>query len=147
MLFRSRVPFLKSTLDVPAGVEAVLEHALHTRGVNAIGLWAQVPHYVASMAYPAASVALIDALCSTSGLAVDVSSLRDQASSQRERLNALVMANTEHAAMLAKLEEAFDAQHAASNPAATGLAGISLPSGDEIAAELEQFLREHNTDS
>ncbi|NBS28643.1 MAG: PAC2 family protein [Actinobacteria bacterium] len=139
--------FLKSTLDVPAGVEAVLEHALHTRGITAIGLWAQVPHYVASMAYPAASVALIDALCSTSGLAIDVSSLREQSTTQRERLNGLVMANAEHAAMLAKLEEAFDAQHAASDPAATGIGGISLPSGEEIAAELEQFLREHNTDS
>jgi proteasome assembly chaperone (PAC2) family protein len=143
----ARVPFLKSTLDVPAGVEAVLEHALHTRGITAIGLWAQVPHYVASMAYPAASVALIDALCSTSGLAIDVSSLREQSTTQRERLNGLVMANAEHAAMLAKLEEAFDAQHAASDPAATGIGGISLPSGEEIAAELEQFLREHNTDS
>jgi hypothetical protein len=141
------VPFLKSTLDVPAGVEAVLEHALHNRGITAIGLWAQVPHYVASMAYPAASVALIDALCSTSGLAIDVSSLREQSTTQRERLNGLVMANAEHAAMLAKLEEAFDAQHAASDPAATGIGGISLPSGEEIAAELEQFLREHNTDS
>jgi proteasome assembly chaperone (PAC2) family protein len=143
----ARVPFLKSTLDVPAGVEAVLEHALDNRGITAIGLWAQVPHYVASMAYPAASVALIDALCSTSGLAIDVSSLREQSTTQRERLNGLVMANAEHAAMLAKLEEAFDAQHAASDPAATGIGGISLPSGEEIAAELEQFLREHNTDS
>ena len=142
-----RVPFLKSTLDVPAGVEAVIEHALHSRGIDALGLWAQVPHYVASMAYPAASVALIEALCSTSGLSIDVAAMREQASTQRERLNGLVMANSEHAAMLAKLEEAFDAQHAASDTAPTGIGGISLPSGDEIAAELEQFLREHNTDS
>lgn len=143
----ARVPFLKSTLDVPAGVEAVLEHGFHARGIDALGLWAQVPHYVASMAYPAASVALIDALCSTSGLSVDVSGLREQANLQRERLNGLVMANGEHAAMLAKLEEAFDAQHAGADPAATGIGGVALPSGDEIAAELEQFLREHNTDS
>ena len=93
------------------------------------------------------SAALIDALCSTSGLAIDTTSLREQAMSQRDRLNGLVMTNPEHASMLAKLEEAFDAQHVASNPAATGIGGISLPSGDEIAAELEAYLREHNTDS
>ena len=49
--------------------------------------------------------------------------------------------------MLAKLEEVFDAQHASSESGSTGIGGISLPSGDEIAAELEAFLRGHSTDS
>src|SRR5690606_36037894 len=56
----ARVPFLRSSVDVPAGVAAALERELHERGIPALGIWAQVPHYIASMAYPAASVALLD---------------------------------------------------------------------------------------
>ena len=44
--------FLKSSVDVPAGMEAVLEHAFHGRGIPALGIWAQVPHYVSGMSYP-----------------------------------------------------------------------------------------------
>jgi hypothetical protein len=54
-----RLSLAKNTVDVPAGVESVLEHALFDRGTEVIGLWAQVPHYIASMAYPAASAALL----------------------------------------------------------------------------------------
>ena len=57
-----RVPYLRSSLDVPAGAAAALEHAMHERGIPSIGIWAQVPHYIASMTYPAASVALLDGL-------------------------------------------------------------------------------------
>ena len=41
-----RVPFLRSSIDVPAGVAASLEHELHDRGIASMGIWAQVPHYI-----------------------------------------------------------------------------------------------------
>ncbi|MFP5488932.1 MAG: PAC2 family protein, partial [Acidimicrobiia bacterium] len=50
----ARVTFLRSSIDVPAGVAAVLEHELHARGIPTLGIWAQVPHYISSMSYPAA---------------------------------------------------------------------------------------------
>ena len=53
---------LKNSVDVPAGVAAVLEHAFHDLDIEAVGLWVQVPHYVSSMAYPAATVALLAGL-------------------------------------------------------------------------------------
>jgi hypothetical protein len=34
----------------------------------AVGVWAQVPHYVSGMAYPAASAELIDAISIAAGL-------------------------------------------------------------------------------
>ena len=45
-----------------AAIAATLEVAMHDRHIPAVGVWAQVPHYVATMAYPAASVALLDGL-------------------------------------------------------------------------------------
>ncbi|MEO8362900.1 MAG: PAC2 family protein [Ilumatobacteraceae bacterium] len=141
------LPYLKSSIDVPAGMEAALEHALAKRNIEALGLWAQVPHYVASMAYPAASAALLGAICDSGGISLETSGIRQQATLQRERLDQLVRANPEHAAMLTQLEQAFDESHSGNGTLTSGFGGAPLPSGDEIAAELEQFLREHRADS
>ena len=141
------LPYLKSSIDVPAGMEAALEHALAKRSIEALGLWAQVPHYVASMAYPAASAALLGAICDSGGISLETSGIRQQATLQRERLDQLVRANPEHAAMLSQLEQAFDESHSGNGTLTSGFGGAPLPSGDEIAAELEQFLREHRADS
>lgn len=141
------LPYLKSSVDVPAGMEAALEHALAKRNIDALGLWAQVPHYVASMAYPAASAALLGAICDSGGVSLDTSAIRQQATLQRERLDQLVRANPEHSEMITQLEHAFDESHSGNGTLTTGFGGAPLPSGDEIAAELEQFLREHRADS
>lgn len=135
-----RLALRRNTLDAPAGVQAILEHSLTNAGVTAMGLWAQIPHYVASMAYPAASATLIEALCIESGLSIDTSILRREAGVQRERLDQLVAGNPEHAEMLAKLEIAYDEVHGGS--ASVPDASMPLPTVDELAAEVEQFLRD-----
>jgi proteasome assembly chaperone (PAC2) family protein len=142
----SLLPFIKSSVDVPAGMEAVLEQAMFNAGIQSVGLWAQVPHYVASMSYPAAAAALIAAVCDTGGISVDGDSLREQAGAQRERLDDLVRGNSEHLAMLAQLETAFDNMHSDNGIPMSGFGGGPLPSGDELAAELEQFLRDNQAD-
>ena len=67
----AELPFRTSSVDVPAGMAAALEHALARRGIPALGIWSQVPHYVASMSYPAASVALLEGLTLAAGITVD----------------------------------------------------------------------------
>lgn len=126
------VSYLKSSVEVPAGMEALLEHALHERGIRTIGLWAQVPHYVTAMAYPAASAALVEAVRDLTGIGVDAKDLRAQAVIQRERLDGLVAANPEHQRMVMHLEEAWELAH---------------ESGEHLAAELEQFLRDQDLGS
>jgi predicted ATP-grasp superfamily ATP-dependent carboligase len=136
----ARLSFTKNSVDVPAGVEAILEHALHDIGIPAMGMWAQIPHYVASMAYPAASAALVEAICLEAGLTLDTSALRREAGVQRERLDQLVSSNPEHAEMLGKLEIAYDEIHGIRSSTTNDDAVI--PSVDELAAEVEQFLRD-----
>lgn len=138
-----RLSLARNTVDVPAGVEAVLEHAMMAAGITALGIWAQIPHYVATMAYPAASAALVEAVCLEAGLTIDTSALRKESGVQRERLDQLVSGNPEHAEMLEKLEAAYDAEHGTfgtMKPDAT-----AIPTVDEIAAEVEQFLRDQQT--
>jgi len=133
-----RVPYLRSSLDVPAGVAAALEHSMHEVGIASIGIWAQVPHYIASMTYPAASVALLDGLRETTELVIDAATLRSDVMIQGQRLDSLVAANQEHQAMIRQLEELYD-----SSQQMPGMQGLTLDmaSGDELAAEVEEFLR------
>lgn len=138
------LPFARSSLVVPAGMEAVLERSLDESGIPALAIWAQVPHYVTSMAYPASSLALLEALRDVAGVHVDVSELREEAVVQRGRLDGLVAANREHAEMLSQLERLHDQTRGTASPPALGPG--ALPTGDEIAAELEQFLRQQGGD-
>lgn len=134
----ARVPYMKSTVDVPAGMGAVLEHAFDARGVPALGIWAQVPHYVSSMSYPAASIALLTGLREVTGIAIDAAEIRQGAIIQRARLDQLVSSNDEHTGMVRQLEQLYDT----SAEESLGLGSPVIPSGDELAAELERFLRE-----
>lgn len=134
------VPFLKNSVDVPAGMGAVLEHAFVAKGVPALGLWAQVPHYLGTMSHPAASVSLLEGLQRVSGLHVDAAALAGEAEIQRLRVDQLVGGNAEHRSMVEQLEAAYDAVDAAvaEHPAEPP----RLPSADELAAEVERFLRD-----
>ncbi len=135
------VPYLKNSVDVPAGMGAVLEHALTDKGVPALGVWAQVPHYVSAMSYPAATLALLTGLHEVSGLMVDAAAIRQEAIIQRQRLDQLVASNDEHRAMVTQLEELYDQAQQQ-----TDLFGTAqFPTGDELAAEFERFLRDQDT--
>jgi len=140
------LPFRTSSVDVPAGMAAALEHSLTDRGIPAVGIWSQVPHYVATMSYPAASVALLEGLTLVTGVAVDGTELRREAVLQRERLDQLVQGNDEHRAMVAQFEQLYDAaelEAERADDAPPDVAGeLELRSGDELAAEVERFLRD-----
>ena len=127
--------FLNASLDVPAGIQAAIEWATARVGIPSLGLWAQVPHYASGLPYPAGSVALLEALDRFASITVDVTALREQAIATRSRLDALVAGNPEHATMLAELEKEYD--DAMRNRA-------ELPTGDELADELQRFLREQD---
>ena len=132
-----RVGFIPGTIDVPAGVQAGLERRFAELGIPAVGLWARVPHYAAAMPYPEASVVLLEGLEALTGVHVDATELRAAAQSTRTRLDELVANSEEHATLVRQLETAVDAE--SDRPL-----GSALPSGDELAAELERFLREEN---
>jgi hypothetical protein len=59
---------------------------------------------------------------------------------QRERLDQLVSNNPEHQEMLRKLELSYD--DAISEAGSMPVTSMDIPTVDEIAAEVEQFLRD-----
>ncbi|HWF16552.1 MAG TPA: PAC2 family protein [Acidimicrobiales bacterium] len=130
-----QVGIVQGELEVPAGVLSALELAFGQAGTPTVSLWARVPHYVAAMPFPEASAALLEGLSSVADLSIDASPLRRAADSSRRQVDQLISDNPEHQAMVRKLEENIDASEG--NP----MGVEEVPSGDEIAAELERFLR------
>jgi len=130
----TRVGTVSGELEVPAGISSALELGFSEVDMEIVTLWARVPHYVASMPYPQASAALIDGLARIAGLTLDAGSLRASAEEARQRVDDLVTNNPDHTTMVEQLEEAADEVEGVS-------IGDELPSGDELAAELEKFLR------
>ncbi len=132
------VGFIAGEIDVPGGVHAAIERRCADEGLPAVGLWAQVPHYAAGMPYPAAALSLLEGLERVGGLVFDHGELTEDAVVTRERIDALIESNPEHRDMVEQLEREWD-----NRATARGEHGAApLPTGDELAAELERFLRD-----
>jgi len=128
---------VRTSIDVPAGVGAAIEERCAEVGLPAVGLWAQVPHYAAGMPYPEASATLVEGLARVAGLRLDASELHEAARLHRDRLDDLVATNVEHTQMVRALEAAYDAERGdQGNPA------FAPAAGEELAAEVERFLRD-----
>jgi proteasome assembly chaperone (PAC2) family protein len=128
----AQVGVVPGTAEMPAGIQTALQEGFAAASVPAIGVWARVPHYLAATPYPAAAAALVDALASVAGLKLDAQPLHAAASSIVGQIDEIVANNEEYRVLVSRLEAAFDDE-------LTPPSG--LPSGDELAAELERFLR------
>ena len=128
--------FFRGTVDVPAGIQAAIEVGANEAGITSMGLWAQVPHYISAMPYPAGSLALLDGITRVSNVVFPTSRVAEEAATTRDRLNELITGNEQHESMVRQLEELVDSE----TPMDSGLG--PLPTADELAAELQAFLRD-----
>jgi len=137
-------PVYWGEMRVPGSVGALLELRLGEAGVDALGVGAHVPHYLAQATYPAASLTLLEHLERLTGLTVPTESLREAAEANRTEVDEQIGRSSDNTAVVAALEEQFDNFAAARED--TGLLGFSgqMPSGEELGAQIEQFLAEQD---
>ncbi len=124
---------------VPASAQVTIEAALGGVGLRTLGMWARVPHYVAGD-YPAAAAKLLHTLGDHLGFDVETSELDTEAVAHRERLDEAAGNSDDVSTHITALEGAYDADVADD----AGMPG-PLPTGDQIAEELEQFLRKRDS--
>jgi len=147
------VGVVSGAVEVPAGVMAAIERSFDRVGIPAVGIWARVPHYAATLPYPPASLQLLEGLAQVAGIHVDVPELVEAAETTRRNLEELTANSVQHMALVRQLEaqvdaEAESAQGSGANDSGGGQAEATaagwgpLPSGDELAAEVERFLRD-----
>lgn len=118
-------------LRVPAALLSVLEHAVAREAVPAVGFFAQVPHY-ASGAFPNGAIELIRHVGRYLGLEPPLGELPVRALETRALLDAAVAAEDRTREYVERLEQMADEAR--------------LPSGDELIADIERFLREGDDD-
>lgn len=114
-------------LRVPAAALSVLDMAVATSGVPAVGYYAQVPHYVTGP-YPPAAVELLRLVGLHAGVEVAAGDLRDEARLVLARLDAATAADASTRSYVERLEATVDESR--------------RPAGDDLITEIEQFLRE-----
>lgn len=129
-------------VQVPASAGNLLEYRLGQQGHDALGFAAHVPHYLASNDYPAAAEALLTAVARVTGLSLPADALREAAEKLRETVDAQVAKADEVEAHVRSLEKQYD-ELMQSRQGANLLADLSsLPTADELGAELERYLAE-----
>lgn len=145
----NRLGVVSGEVQVPAGVVAAIERRLNQLEIPTIAIWARVPHYAAAMPYPPASLQLLDGLATVAGIKVASPELAEAAAATRAHLDELAANSIQHATLIRQLEAQVDADPAegGGDPDSAGQAEATeagwgiLPTGDELAAEVERFLK------
>lgn len=129
-------------IEVPGHMGALLELHLGQRGLSSVGVTAQVPHYLVQFEYPRCAMALLEGLTDVTGLDLAAVGLEDQATKADVEVTQQLDGNEEFAAVVTALELQYDqmleARSALTKPSSAPQ-GV-VPSGDEIAAQVEEFL-------
>jgi len=122
---------LLDEIVVPSSAGTVFRSALQDVGIEAIGYWVQVPQYVARP-YHAGIVALLRKVSAQLGASFDLGDLESNSRVQLERLDEII----------AKRSDASDfVEGLGSSVGTTSKMPDEMPSADEIAAEVTEFLQ------
>ena len=121
-----------SKYEGPTGILGIIQDGCARRGIDAISLWAAVPHYASSAPSPKASLALITSLEDFLEIAIPLGSLQSDSDEWEKSVDQLAAEDADVAEYVKALEESKDA--------------AELPdiSGDIIAREFERYLRRQN---
>jgi proteasome assembly chaperone (PAC2) family protein len=118
-----------SRYEGPTGILGVLQDAANRRGLDAVSLWAAVPHYVSTPPSPKASLALVNALEDFLDISISQGDLPERALEWEKSVDQMAAEDSEVGDYVRQLEKSKDAS--------------DLPemSGELLAREVERFLR------
>jgi predicted ATP-grasp superfamily ATP-dependent carboligase len=138
-------PSVLGEIEVPGHVSAMLELRLGERGTPSMGITAQVPHYLVQFEYPNAATALLDGLATVTAMSVPRGNLVPAAARAEREIAQQLEGNDEFATVVSALEQQYDQMGHLQSGAGGGLADLApaggVPTGDEIAAMVEEFLQ------
>ncbi|CAB4645224.1 unannotated protein [freshwater metagenome] len=131
----SRLGLSRPQYQGPTGVAGVLLDALDQAKIPNISLRVGVPHYLMHAQHPKSAAALLQHLQHVLGIPTDHANLQQEISRWQELHDAAVEGDPQASAYVQMLEHRHDQ-----------LVEQNMPSGDDLAAELEEFLRNQSDD-
>jgi proteasome assembly chaperone (PAC2) family protein len=123
-----------SRYEGPTGITGILHRYCASKNLPSVSFWASVPHYLPSVPSAPAALALMQSLSNLLGTSFDTAHLESSSEDYQRQVSVAVAQDSDLASYVRTLEERYDAQ--------TESGERNLPSGDELAKELERFLRE-----
>ena len=121
-----------SRYEGPTGILAVIQDGCVRRGIDAVALWAAVPHYANATPSPKATLALVNGLEDFLEISLPQGELPERAIAWEKAVNEMVKEDSDIEEYIKTLEESKDANE------------ISDESGEELAREVERYLRRQN---
>lgn len=137
-------PSMFGTVSVPASAQNLLEYRFGQWGLDVVNVAVHVPHYLAQSSYPQAAQRALTALEDLSGLVLEPQGLDAEADRAEEEITRQLTESEEVQALVAALEEQFDAFQESRDDEM--LQDGLIPSADELGAEFEKYLRQHGRD-
>jgi proteasome assembly chaperone (PAC2) family protein len=131
----SRFGLATPRYEGPTGILGVLMDFCRHDELDAVTLWGWVPHYLQGGPSPTTSLALLQRVGSLLDVAVDLTDLEERSRNHEHRVAEAVRSDPDIAATVEELERQADAEDM-----------NELPSGEELAAEFERFLRNQRGD-
>ena len=125
----------RSRYEGPTGIVGVLHDTARATGIASASLWAPVPHYVSTPPNPLATRALLDRLGHLLGTAFELGELDELSQAWQTRVDEVVSQDDDVRSYVAQLEERYDTEDE-----------TDIPSGEGLADEVEQFLRDRGDD-
>lgn len=122
-----------SRYEGPTGITGILHRACADANIPSVSFWAPVPHYLPAVPSPPATLGLLRGLSDLLNVDIDTEDLENTATEYQEQVSTAVSQDSDLTSYVQMLEERYDVQ--AAEPR-------DLPSGDELAQELENFLKE-----
>jgi hypothetical protein len=131
----------KPNTQAPATALHLVEYRLQQLGHPTVGFVLLVPHYLADTEYPDAALTALESISAATGLIFPTDHLREESRDFLSKIESQIETNQELARLVGTLEERHDS-YMQGNPLRSPLTDEDgeLPSADEIAAELENFL-------
>lgn len=130
-----------ATAHVPGSAVGLMEFRLGEAGLDAMGFAVHVPHYLARAEYPQAARVLLDHVGLAAGLYLPTESVTKAAERTEAEIAEQVAGSDEVRQVVEALEQQYDmVSSGRAERSSMGLSG-ELPSADELAAEVERFLR------
>lgn len=134
-----RLGLTPSSYEGPTGIVGVIHSACQDAGIPSASLWAAVPHYISAVPNPKAALALVRKLEGLVGVAVDGTALERASGDYDRQVDRAVRSDPDIQAFVERLEAAAGEEE--------GEPGLGeLPSGEQLARELQRFLKQRGSE-
>lgn len=123
-----------SRYEGPTGILGIISDGCLRRGIDALSLWAAIPHYASSSPSPKATLSLVNSLEDYLDISIPLADLSEAADEWEKDVTEMAKEDSDVAEYVKALEDTKDA------------AELPDVSGDTIAKEFERYLRRRSKD-